>query len=50
MLDEVKLSNMIVDLKCLEILLEKNNWEDEDKILEYNELQDKILNYLKEVL
>lgn len=50
MLDETKLSNMIVDLKCLEIYLEENNWEDEKKILEYNELQDEILNYLKEVL
>lgn len=50
MLDETKLSNMIVDLKCLEIWLEENNWQDEDKIQEYNELQDEILNYLKEVL
>ena len=50
MLDEVKLSNMIVDLKCLEIQLEENEWEDEDKIQEYNELQDEILDYLKEVL
>jgi hypothetical protein len=50
MLDEIKLSNMIVDLKCLEILLEESNWGDENKILEYNELQDEILNYLKEVL
>lgn len=50
MLDEVKLSNMILDLKCLEIWLEEHNWEDENKVLEYNELQDEILNYLKEVL
>ena len=50
MLDEVKLSNMILDLKCLEIWLEENNWQDENKILEYNELQEEILNYLKEVL
>jgi hypothetical protein len=50
MLDEEKLSNMIIDLKCLEIWLEEHNWEDEDKIQEYNELQDEILNYLKGVL
>lgn len=50
MLDEIKLSNMIIDLKCLEIWLEENEWQDEDKILEYNELQEEILNYLKEVL
>jgi hypothetical protein len=41
---------MIVDLKCLEIWLDENEWQDEDKILEYNELQEEILNYLKEVL
>lgn len=50
MLDEVKLTDMILDLKCLEIWLEEHNWEDEDKILDYNELQEKIINYLKEVL
>ncbi len=50
MLDEAKLSNMIVDLKCLEVWLEENNWEDEDKILRYNELQEEILDYLKGVL
>lgn len=50
MLDEVKLSNMILNLKKLEIWLEENEWEDDDKISEYNELQDEILNYLKEVL
>jgi len=50
MLDETKLSNMIVDLKCLELYLDNNEWKDEDKILEYNELQEEILNYLKEVL
>ena len=50
MLDVVKLSNMIIDLKMLEIWLDENKWEDEDKILEYNELQEEILIYLKEVL
>ena len=50
MLDEVKLTNMILDLKCLEIWLEKHNWEDEDKILDYNELQEKIINYLKDIM
>lgn len=50
MLDETKLSNMIVDLKILELYLDENEFKDEDKILQYNELQKEILNYLKEVL
>ena len=50
MLDKTKLSNMIIDLKILEIYLDENEWKDEDKILEYNELQEDILTYLKEVL
>ncbi len=50
MLDNIKLSNMVLNLKILEIWLDENNWKDEDKVLEYNELQDEILNYLKEVL
>lgn len=50
MIDETKLSNMIVDLKILEIYLDENEWKDEDKVLEYNELQEDILTYLKEIL
>ena len=50
MFDINKLSNMIVDLKKLECELEEDNWQDEDKIYDYNELQDEILDYLKSVL
>ena len=47
--DEVILANMILDLKKMELYLDENNWEDEDKILEYNQLENDILVYLKEV-
>lgn len=49
MLNETKLANMILELKKLEIYLDENNWNDEEKILKYNELQENILIYLKEV-
>jgi hypothetical protein len=48
--DEVILSNMILDLKKMELYLDENNWENEDKILEYNQLENDILSYLKKVL
>lgn len=44
------LSNMVLDLKILEIELEEDNWNDEDKILRYNESIDEIIKYLKESL
>lgn len=50
MLDIIKLTNMILDLKKLEIYLEETNWENDDIIYEYNDLQERILGYLKEVL
>ena len=50
MIDETKLSNMILELKKLEIYLDENGWKDEDKILEYNQIENDILSYLKEIL
>lgn len=47
---KTKLANMVLDLKVLEIELEENNWNDEDKILRYNELIEEIIIYLKENL
>lgn len=50
MLDRRKLADFVVDLKNLELYLEEHNWKDEDKILDYNELIEEILTYLKETL
>lgn len=44
------LTNMIVDLKAIECNCEKCNWENNDCVSEYNELLDKIIDYLKRVL
>lgn len=49
-MDITKLENMVLDLKVLEVDLDSNSWNDEDKVLKYNELQDEILDYLKSVL
>lgn len=45
MLDETKLSNMVLDLKKLEISTDENT-----DTLEYNKLVNEIISYLKEVL
>jgi hypothetical protein len=45
-----ELRNMVLDLKVLECNCERDNWKNEDYILEYNELIDKILDYLKRYL
>lgn len=50
MINDTKLLDMIINLKKLESYLEKNEWENETKILEYNELQDEILDYLKRIV
>ncbi len=50
MLNDTKLIDMIIKLKNLESYLEQNEWEDEAIVLEYNELQDEILNYLKAIV
>ena len=50
MINDTKLLDMIINLKKLESYLEKNEWENEIKILEYNELQDEILDYLKRII
>lgn len=50
MINDTKLLDMIINLKKLESYLEKNEWENETKILEYNELQDEILDYLKRII
>lgn len=49
-IDEAKLRKMIINLTRLETYLDENEWKNEDKILEYNELQEEILGYLKEVI
>lgn len=46
----IELTNMIVDLKILENELDEEDWKDEDKIYEYNELIENILIFLKERL
>ena len=45
MLDETKLSNMVLDLKKLEMSMDENT-----DTLEYNKLVNEIISYLKEVL
>lgn len=50
MINDTKIIDMIIKLKNLESYLEQNEWEDETIVLEYNELQDEILNYLKTII
>lgn len=46
----IELSNMVKNLKKLEKELDEDNWTNEDKIYDYNELIDNILIFLKERL
>ena len=50
MILDQKLIFLISKLKSLEYFLDLNNWNDEDKILEYNELEEEIIDYLKHMI
>jgi hypothetical protein len=49
MLDINELKEMVTNLINLETELEEIQWENEDKIQEYNDLLDAIIDYLKGV-